>query len=225
MNPALRSPKGLTKNQLTSFLFEEDRVYDVNACSAGRMTSIKLPAGEELTAETTAAFGDTDATKWGVDARKAGKQWIVSVSAKVRGLETDMVVATNVAAYPFSFTAQISGRCHKMVAIVHPKKVAVKREVSASYDTATLNSNYSVRVDKGRRPPWMPIRAFDLGAQKIYVEFPAAPGTVGAPAVVTGNGLPVVPRIDGNFYQVDTAASSIELRLNKSVVLVEKGSK
>lgn len=221
VHPALRSSAGLTKNQLTSFLYEEDRVYAIRGCYAGRQTSIKLPPGEELTGETIASFGDADPLKWGITAKKGGKQWIVSVAAKVRGLETDMVVTTNVAAYPFEITAAYG--CHKIVAIVHPKKVAVKREVPADYDAAAINANYTVRLKKGAAPAWMPLRAFDMGKQKIWIEFPAAPGAVGAPAVVAGS--PVIPRIDGNFYQVDTAASSVELRLNKSVVLVEKGSK
>lgn len=223
VNPALLSPRGLTKNQATTFLYEEDRVYDIRACAAGRFTNIKLPPGEELTGDTVAAFGDADPLKWGIYAKKGGKSWIVSVGGKVPGLETSMTITTNVAAYPFDITSTRKG-CHRIVAFVHPRKIAVKRAVPADYDAATVNANYGMRVKKGKTPAWMPIRAFDIGTQKIWVEFPGAPGTIGAPAVVAGNGFPVTPRIDGNFYQVDTTASSIELRMNGSVVSIERAS-
>lgn len=224
MHPALRTEAGLLRGQTTSFLYEEDRVYAVKACAGGRMTSIKLPPSEELTGESIASFGDTDPTKWGIAARKGGQQWVISVAAKAPGLTTDMVATTNLGTYPFEFTSKAAG-CNKMVAIVRPKKVAVKIEVPGGADMSKMNTRYSVWLKKGKKPGWMPLRAFDLGTQKIWVEFPDAPGKVGAPAILASDNFPVQPRIDGNFYQVDTHASSFQLRLGKSIVVVEKGTK
>lgn len=222
VDPALRSPKGLRKNQATMFLYEDDRVYDIKACSAGRFTNIKLPPGEELTGDTIAAFGDTDPQKWGIFAKKGGKTWVVSVGGRVPGLETSMTLTTNAAAYPFDIVSSRQG-CHKIVSFVRPRMIAVKREVEPAHDESAVNGNYVVSLEKGDRPGWMPTRAFDVGTQKVWVEFPGPPGTVGTPAVVAG-GSPITPRIDGNFYQVDTALSSFELRLNGSIVSVEKGA-
>lgn len=222
VNPALRSPKGLRKNQATMFLYEDDRVYSIKACSAGRFTNIKLPPGEELTGDTVAAFGDTDPQKWGIYAKKGGKSWVVSVGGKVPGLETSMTLTTNAAAYPFDIVSSRQG-CHQIVSFVRPRMIAIRKEAPAEYDASDMNTNYVVSLKKGGSPGWMPTRAFDVGTQKVWVEFPAPPGTVGTPAVVAGDS-PVTPRIDGNFYQVDTAHSSFELRLNGSVVRVEKGA-
>lgn len=216
VDPRLTSPKGLTKNQATTFLYEDDRVYSIKACAAGRFTTIKLPAGEELTGDTVAAFGDADPLKWGIYAKKGGKGWVVSVGSKVYGLETSMTITTNVAAYIFDITG--ARRCQPIIILVHPKRVAVKREVPADYSAQAINANYTIAGDA----PWRPIRAFDMGTQKIWVEFPGAPGAVGAPAVLA-NGSPITPRIDGNFYQVDTSSNGITLKLNGAEVTIEKG--
>lgn len=219
------------KNAAKIIEWEDDKLLPVNVACCGDFTVIHLGPGERHTGKDVSVFGDPDKTKWNVFAKEAGPTEVVVVGAVASGMKTKMVITTNYRAYHFTLTSVNGNRDDGIVKFRFPE-IAKKpiKPAGRVYDPAMIDNRYTISLDDGPQPAWMPVSAFNIGTGKTWIEFPAKPGDIGAPlllASIPGSDkpVPVNARIDGNFYEVDAAFSLAELSLSGSKVSVARGNK
>ncbi len=190
--------------------------------SPGRVTVIRLQAGEEL---VTVAAGDT--VQWIVgdtaSGSGAGRRVAVMVKPVRVGIKTNLVITTNRRTYlleltstPRAWMASVSWQYPKdqMLALQARAQAADAQAPAASgLSLDQLHFRYAITGDS---PPWKPVRAFDDG-RHVYIQFPAgiAQGELPPLFVVgpDGKGELVNYRFHAPYDIVDRLFGAAELRL------------
>jgi type IV secretory pathway VirB9-like protein len=108
------------------------------------------------------------------------------------------------------------------VAAIEAENQRRAETVIAGVPVEQLDFGYDIQGDK---PRWRPVRAFDDGA-KVYIEFPEAIATSEAPPLFVtddgGDNQLVNYRVKNRYYVVDRLFSRAELRLDGTVVTIDK---
>ncbi len=199
--------------------------------SPGFVTTIALAPGERL---ESCAAGDT--TRWIVQEVHAGsgpqRQTLVLVKPRLPDLSTNMVITTNQRIYQLDLQSVAVGVYQTMIAWHYPFgdlimiRHTMQRENSRqaailgrNMNLSQMNFNYLILKQKGKTPPWTPLRAFDDGT-KTFIEFPPELGVTAAPPLFVlgrnGRSQIVNYRIEGNYYVVDQLFNEAELRLGEN---------
>ena len=199
--------------------------------SPGFVTTIALAPGEKL---ESCAAGDT--TRWIVQEVHAGsgpqRQTLVLVKPRLPDLSTNMVITTRERIYQIDLQSVAVGVYQTMIAWHYPFgdlfmiRHTMQRENShqaailgRNLHLSKMNFNYLILKQKGKTPPWTPLRAFDDG-KKTFIEFPPELGVTAAPPLFVlgrnGRAQIVNYRIAGNYYIVDQLFHEAELRLGES---------
>jgi len=199
--------------------------------SPGFVTTIALQPGERL---ESCAAGDT--TRWIVQEVHAGsgpqRQTLVLVKPRLPDLSTNMVITTSQRIYQVDLQSVAVGVYQTMIAWHYPFgdlvmiRHTMRREnnrqaaiLGRNLHLSKMNFNYLILKQKGRTPPWTPLRAFDDG-EKTFIEFPPELGVTAAPPLFVlgrnGHAQIVNYRIEGNYYIVDQLFNEAELRLGES---------
>lgn len=175
------------------------------------ISTILLEEGETL--EDVAA-GDT--SRWQVSETTTdgalGPRTIVLVKPAATGLRTNIVLVTDRRTYLVEAQSQASEAYSAQIAWCYPERAAA---IASTANAAALNFDYRVRVIRGARPAWAPIRVFDDG-RRTWVEFAAMTAASELPPlfVITPEGAELTNcRVDGRRYMVDRVFDAAELRL------------
>ncbi len=208
-------------NAIQVWPYSDGALYQVYT-SPGRVTIIRLQAGEEL---VTVAAGDT--VQWIVgdtaSGSGAGRRVAVMVKPVRVGIKTNLVITTNRRTYlleltatPKAWMASVSWQYPKdrMLALQAQAQAADAAAPAASgLSLDQLHFRYAITGDS---PPWKPVRAFDDG-QHVYIQFPAgiAQGELPPLFVVgpDGKGELVNYRFHAPYDIVDRLFGAAELRL------------
>ena len=185
------------------------------------ISTILLEEGETL---TNVAAGDT--SRWQVSEASAeglnGFRTILLVKPAAAGLRTNIVLVTDRRTYLVEAVSQAGEAYSAEIAWCYPDA-----EQSAHTQGGALNFDYRVRVLRGVRPAWTPLRVFDDG-RRTWIEFAEATQASELPPlfVITGEGAELVNyRIDGRRYMVDRVFDRAELRLGvraEQIVRIER---
>ncbi|MBY0566600.1 MAG: TrbG/VirB9 family P-type conjugative transfer protein [Hyphomonadaceae bacterium] len=174
------------------------------------ISTILLEEGETL---TNVAAGDT--SRWQVSEAYAegltGVRTILLVKPAAIGLRTNIVLVTDRRIYLVEAISQASEGYSAEIAWCYPDAAI---EI-ADTQVRALNFDYRVRVVRGARPVWTPVRVFDDG-RRTWIEFPEATEANELPPlfVITREGAELVNyRVDGRRYLVDRVFDRAELRL------------
>ena len=199
--------------------------------SPGFVTTIALAPGEKL---ESCAAGDT--TRWIVQEVHAGseprRQTLVLVKPRLPDLSTNMVITTSKRIYQLDLQSVAVGVYQTMIAWHYPFgdlimiRHTMQREnrrqaaiLGGNLHLSKMNFNYLILKQKGKTPPWTPLRAFDDG-EKTFIEFPPELGVTAAPPLFVlgrnGRAQIVNYRIEGDYYIVDQLFNEAELRLGES---------
>jgi len=174
------------------------------------ISTILLEEGETL---TNVAAGDT--SRWQVSEANAqgveGSRTILLVKPAAAGLRTNIVLVTDRRTYLVEAISQAGDAYSAEIAWCYPDA----GEQTSDRRGGSLNFDYRVRVVRGARPAWAPLRVFDDG-RRTWIEFAEATEGSELPPlfVITGEGAELVNyRIDGRRYMVDRVFDRAELRL------------
>ena len=208
--------------------------------SPGFVTTIALQPGEQL---ESCAAGDT--TRWIVQSVQAGsgadRQTLILVKPRLPDLSTNMVITTDRRIYQIDLRSVSLGVYQTMIAWhypfgsltiiehqLHQQEAGENAVLGHHLNLSQLNFNYLILKQKGKTPPWTPLRAFDDG-EKTYIEFPPDLGVTAAPPLFVlgknGHAQIVNYRIRGNYYIVDQLFDEAELRLGQkpqTIVRIER---
>ncbi len=187
------------------------------------ISTILLEEGETL--EDVAA-GDT--SRWSVtrsvSAGLYAPRTILLVKPQAIGLRTNIVLVTDRRTYLVEAISHGREAYSAEIAWCYPSA----GEFVATSSAGELHFDYRMRVTRGRRPTWTPIRVFDDG-RRTWIEFGADIDATDLPPlfIVTGEGVELTNyRLDGRRYVVDRIFDAAELRLgvrNPSIVRIERG--
>jgi type IV secretion system protein TrbG len=198
-------------------------------CSPGFVTTIALEPGEAITAVTA---GDT--TRWqletvqGAGDNAASDRTFILLKPSKPDCETNLVIITDRRVYQIDLKSVAQPVYHTQISWNYPGlKVGGQRpsvggrkpaDAIGKFDIDKLNFHYVVKKQKGERPAWCPLRAFDDGT-KTYIQFPPGRLTTEAPPlfVLSGEGEAQVVnyRVKGDYYIVDRLFDRAELRLGE----------
>ena len=208
--------------------------------SPGFVTTIALQPGEQL---ESCAAGDT--TRWIVQSVQAGsgdnRQTLILVKPRLPDLSTNMVITTDRRIYQIDLRSVSVGVYQTMIAWhypfgsltiiehkLHRREAGQNAVLGRHLNLSQLNFNYLILKQKGKTPPWTPLRAFDDG-KKTYIEFPPDLGVTAAPPLFVlgrnGHAQIVNYRIRGDYYIVDQLFDEAELRLGQkpqTIVRIER---
>lgn len=220
-------------NAIQVWPFTEGALYQVYT-SPGRVTVIRLQAGEEL---VTVAAGDTVQWIVGDTASGSGASRRVAVMVKpVRvGIKTNLVITTNRRTYlleltstPKAWMASVSWQYPKdqMLALQAQAQTADAQTPAATgLSLDQLHFRYAITGDN---PSWKPVRAFDDG-RHVYIQFPAGIAQGELPPLFVigpdGKGELVNYRFHAPYDIVDRLFGAAELRLGgkkAAVVRIER---
>lgn len=186
------------------------------------ISTILLEEGETL---TNVAAGDT--SRWQVSEAnadgKSGVRTILLVKPQAANLRTNIVLVTDRRTYLVEAVSQAGDAYSAEIAWCYPDA----GEQTPHTQAGALNFDYRVRVVRGARPAWTPLRVFDDG-RRTWIEFAEATEASELPPlfVITGEGAELVNyRIDGRRYMVDRVFDRAELRLGvraPQVVRIER---
>jgi type IV secretion system protein VirB9 len=182
------------------------------------ISTILLEEGEAL---VNVAAGDT--SRWQVSEATTegalGARTIVLVKPAAAGLRTNIVLVTDRRTYLVEAVSQASDAYSAQIAWCYPRGLEADAVIASA---AALNFDYRVRVIRGARPVWTPVRVFDDG-RRTWIEFSADTEASVLPPlfVITPEGAELVNyRIDGRRYMVDTVFDAAELRLGVRAPIV-----
>ncbi len=184
------------------------------------ISTILLEEGETL---QDVAAGDTSrwlVTETTTDGASAPRT-IVLVKPQAANLRTNIVLVTDRRTYLVEAMSQASEAYSAQIAWCYPRDPGAEGLQTASI--GALNFDYRVRVTRGRRPAWAPVRVFDDG-RRTWIEFSGATEAADLPPlfVITSEGVELSNyRIDGRRYMVDRVFDIAELRLGaRSPIIV-----
>ncbi|HRE44644.1 MAG TPA: TrbG/VirB9 family P-type conjugative transfer protein [Terricaulis sp.] len=191
------------------YTYAQGAIFELYA-NPNFISTILLETGETL---TSVAAGDT--SRWQVSEAIAegehGLRTMLLVKPAAIGLRTNIVLVTDRRTYLVEAISQAGEAYSAEIAWCYPHSDAAHASTSAG----AFNFDYRVRVVRGSRPVWAPVRVFDDG-QRTWIEFSAATAASELPPlfVITGEGAELVNyRIDGRRYVVDRVFDRAELRL------------
>lgn len=185
------------------------------------ISTILLEEGETL---NNVAAGDT--SRWQVSEAIAegslGLRTLLLIKPAAVGLRTNIVLVTDRRTYLVEAVSQAGEAYSAEIAWCYPDA-----EQSTHTQGGALNFDYRVRVLRGPRPAWTPLRVFDDG-RRTWIEFAEATEASELPPlfIITSEGAELVNyRIDGRRYMVDRVFDRAELRLGvraPQVVRIER---
>lgn len=219
--------KATWRNAAKVFQWEPDKLFPVRVACCGDLTLIYLGAGEAHVGKEAIAgqrVVEGADKPWLIGSTIAGNNEVYAIGALAPGQKTKMFVGTNKRSYPFELTSVAANRDDGMVKFDIPDE-RPRRLVSKPVDIASVDSRYTIALESGPQPAWMPVSVFNIGTQKTWVQFADKPGVIGAPLMLIGMAKPrrtVNVRIDDNFYEVDALFDEAELRLGDSVVVIRR---
>lgn len=192
------------------YTYAPGAIYELYA-NPNFISTILLEEGETL---TNVASGDT--SRWQVSEASAeeltGFRTILLVKPAAAGLRTNIVLVTDRRTYLVEAVSQAGEAYSAEIAWCYPGGAG---EQIPRTLVGALNFDYRVRVVRGARPAWTPLRVFDDG-RRTWIEFAEATEASELPPlfVITGEGAELVNyRIDGRRYMVDRVFDRAELRL------------
>jgi type IV secretion system protein VirB9 len=211
------------------YAFEEGAVYELHAAPSF-VSTVLLQPGEQL---VNYAAGDT--ARWIVDEVRKQDQTLLLVKPTRPDLTTNLVITTDKRIYLLEAASHEGDVYNAFIAWTYPLEslstqvAAIEAENDRRADTVIagvpveqLSFDYAIQGDK---PRWRPIRAFDDG-RKVYIEFPAELATSEAPPLFVtddgGDNQLVNYRVKNRYYVVDRLFSRAELRLDGTVVTIDK---
>lgn len=191
------------------YTYAPGAIYELYA-NPNFISTILLEEGETL---TNVAAGDT--SRWQVSEASAegltGLRTILLVKPRAAGLRTNIVLVTDRRTYLVEAVAHAGEAYSAEIAWCYERGA----EQSSYSQVGALNFDYRVRVVRGARPAWTPLRVFDDG-RRTWIEFAEATQASELPPlfVTTSEGAELVNyRIDGRRYMVDRVFDRAELRL------------
>ena len=215
------------------FAYEPGKVYEVWTAPF-RVTTITLAPGE-----TTVAKAAGDTVRWQIgettSGAGAGQRTHVLVKPLQRGLETNLVLATNLRLYmlelksgsPEAFNAAVTWHA----APAPPSPAVTETETRSAVPVAApigpVDARYRIFA-KGRAPRWTPTAVMNDGAH-TFITFPPDLAVQDAPAlfVIAPNGQAQMAnyRQQRGVFVVDEVFDRAELRLGQThpqVVRIER---
>lgn len=216
------------------FSYDPGRVYEVWTAPL-RVTTLTLAPGETIVSK---AAGDT--VRWQIGETTSGQgptaRAHVMIKPLVRGLETNLVLATSQRVYllqlksgpPETFNAAVAWD----LAAVTPsagEAFTDAAETSQALVTPTgpLDARYKITA-RGRRPGWAPTAVMTDGA-RTFLKFPPELSSAEAPALFIvgpgGSTQLVNYRQQGGLWVVDRVFDRAELRVgdrHAQVVRIER---
>jgi type IV secretion system protein VirB9 len=175
------------------------------------ISTILLEEGETL--EDVAA-GDT--SRWQLSETTTegseGARTIVLVKPNATGLRTNIVLVTDRRTYLVEAVSHAGEAYSAQIAWCYPRSISDRTPYTSA---GVFNFDYHVRITRGARPVWAPVRVFDDG-RRTWIEFDADTEAADLPPffVITPEGAELTNyRIDGRRYMVDRIFDAAELRL------------
>lgn len=214
--------------------YNEDRDYDVSV-TANRATLFYLAPGEDFKGITTVADPGIEESpacmaqpdkcpyKWEINETKSGGRGIVVVKPRHSKLDTNIAIFGTYYTYVINVTS-VGKRTASKVRWDYPdldRPAPAPKPVQPVFDPNQLDRNYKV---SGDRVAWAPSSVFRLG-NRVFIEFPTAPGTFGAPvlfAVAGDEARPIQYVISGRFYEFPAGDGKYELRGDGGSVRIER---
>ena len=216
-------------NATQYFAYEEGALYELHA-AAGFLSTIQLQPGEQL---VNIAAGDT--ARWVIGDVASGDRTIILIKPTRPDLATNLVISTDKRVYLVEATSHDKTAYNAVIAWTYPfeevsRQIAAieteneKRDETVVTGVPVDQLDFDYEID-GDKPGWRPVRAFDDGS-KTYIEFPEDLGTIEAPPLFLtdddGSGQLVNYRVKQNYYVVDRLFDRAELRLDGTVVGINK---
>ncbi len=216
-------------NATQYFAYEEGALYELHAAS-GFLSTIQLQLGEQL---VNIAAGDT--ARWAIGDVTSSDRTIILVKPTRPDLTTNLVITTDKRVYLVEATSHDDTAYNAIIAWTYPfeevsRQIAAieteneKRDETVVTGVPVDQLDFDYEID-GDKPGWRPVRAFNDGS-KTYIEFPEDLGTIEAPPLFLtdddGNGQLVNYRVKQNYYVVDRLFDRAELRLDGTVVGINK---
>lgn len=204
------------------YTYAPGAIYELHA-NPNFISAILLEEGETL---TNVAAGDT--SRWQVSEANTetpeGVRTLLLVKPATAGLRTNIVLVTDRRTYLVEALAQSGEAYSAEIAWCYSDH----EDTAGDTQAGGLNFDYRVRVLRGARPAWTPVRVFDDG-RRTWIEFEEQTAASELPPlfVLTGEGTELVNyRIDGRRYMVDRVFDRAELRLGvraPQIVRIERG--
>ena len=192
------------------YAYQPGALYPIYA-NPGFVTALMLEPGESLNA---IAAGDT--ARWTVTQAEAGdvgvSRMVVLIKPHEAGLRTNIVLVTDRRLYLLEALSEAGETYAAEVTWTYPRDAAAPVQAAPA---EPMDSNYRVRIVRGRAPAWTPVRVFDNGA-KTWIQFPRDVAATDLPPlfVITGDGAELVNyRVQDSSYMVDRLFDVAELRL------------
>jgi len=203
------------------FAYDPGRVYEVWTAPL-RVTTLTLAPGETVTAK---AAGDT--VRWQIGETQSGEgksqRSHVMIKPLQRGLETNLVLATNRRVYlvqlrsgaPEAFNAEVTWDVGAVAEDVAETAAVEPPEPGLVVPQGPLDAGFRI-APKGRRPIWTPTAVMTDGL-RTFLTFPPRVTTGEAPALFAlgpdGQAQLVNYRQQGDLWVVDRVLEAAELRL------------
>lgn len=211
-------------NSTTFLQYDATREHRVSVCYGRGITHIVLAPGESTRVnKSPAVFADPNPDRWTLLQSRAGAKEVLSVSAASSGQQSEMTVMTTEREYMFRLVS--SAHCDKRVQFIYPEQVLAtkvkSRGIHSPFYPERVRYDLSWKASKGPIPRWYPVSMWTHD-NVAWIQFPDAPGVVGAP-VVTVDGAPASPRIEADFFAITTPiVSTATLSLGESEVRISR---
>jgi type IV secretion system protein VirB9 len=216
------------------FVYDPGRIYEVWTAPL-RVTTLTLSRGETVISK---AAGDT--VRWQIGETLSGEgpeqRAHVMIKPLVRGLETNLVLATNRRIYllqlrsgePSAFNTAVTWDLGAVMdAPLTAAPAAPPPRASLVEPQAPLDAGFRIRP-KGRRPSWTP-SAVATDGMRTFLSFPPGVIAMEAPALfalgLSGEPQLVNYRQQGSLWVVDRVLTAAELRVGgrrPQVVRIER---
>lgn len=204
-------------NAVMTFAYEPGALYQVYSAPLN-ITDIQFQAGEKL---ISVAAGDT--LRWQVSKTYSGdgaaKVEHIVLKPASSGISNSLVITTDRRTYHLALhatknTAMASVRWQypgdgDLVQTLSPSTPSA---AGLAIDVDHLDTNYTIKLDKGRQPTWFPKTVFNDG-KKTYIQFASAQGQL--PTLFIGSSSQpelVNYRVISNYFVVDSIIEDAQLR-------------
>jgi len=215
------------------FAYDPGRVYEVWTAPL-RVTTLTLSPGETVTSK---AAGDT--VRWQIGETSSGEgpnqRAHVMIKPLQRGLETNLVLATNRRVYllqlrsgaPEAFNAAVTWDVAAVLDAPDPAGSPAPEPQGLVTPQGPLDGGFRITA-KGKRPSWMPAAVMTDGV-RTFLTFPPSVTAGEAPALFAlapdGKAQLVNYRQQGGLWVVDRVLQAAELRVGgrrPKVVRIER---
>lgn len=215
------------------FVYDPGRVYEVWTAPL-RVTTLTLSRGEVVISK---AAGDT--VRWQIGETQSGEgseqRAHVMIKPLSRGLETNLVLATNRRIYlvqlrsgdPAAFNAAVTWDMGSVLGAAAPAAEVPPLQPALVEPQGPLDAGFRIKP-KGRRPAWTPSAVATDGVH-TFLSFPPGLTAAAAPALfalgAAGDVQLVNYRQQGVLWVVDRVLTAAELRMggrHAQVVRIER---